>query len=745
MPLGQILLQRKALKQDEFELLSALVEKHIEKHEDNAEQSLAALSSIGPLREQLLSLGDSELERTLGHVSVAPESDVGIPRERDTSDLSGERFRVLRPHARGGLGQVSVAIDVELNREVALKEILPQHARQADSRSRFLLEAEITGGLEHPGIVPVYSLGQYANGRPFYVMRFIKGDSLEEAIKRFGTTDWTKHDAGERTLQLRKLLSRFIDVCQAIEYAHSRGVLHRDLKPGNIMLGKYGETLVVDWGLAKPLGHRESQRLDEEQTLKPRSGSGNAPTQMGSAIGTPAFMPPEQAAGRLDELGPGSDVYSLGATLYYLLTGQPPFSERELGTLLDKVSVGDFPCPRDVRRDIPRSLEAVCLRAMALRYAERYPSPHDLAEDLEHWLADEPVRACREPVAIRLRRWLRKHPSTVATLAASLIVGIVGLIGNASVLSHKNGQLENAYWQLLQANQAAREAKDVADDQRNKALLARSQTEEVTNYLVRALRSPDPDWDGRTITVAEVLDQAVVKLQARFDDQPLVKAKLLAAIGQTYLGLGLAQPAIDVLESALSLDQQHLPEHARDLLTVKASLGEGYGENSQWEEGLPLLKETVVQLKAVVGVNDPLTLKATGSLIRSMSETSNPNEFMALCEDQLARCRKTFGQSHPTTLDAVIHTAIAYRKLGQFREARDLIEQALRSVPEEEAVRDPTKLAFRKAVAEAYSQMGRFDEAIQLYSQSLQVSREFYGRDHPVTLRTISNLATAYA
>ena len=142
---------------------------------------------------------------------------------------------------------------------MALKQILDRHADDPTSRARFLLEAEITGGLEHPGIVPVYGLGTYGDGRPYYAMRFIRGDSLKEAIERFHADAAPRRDPGRRSLELRKLLRRFIDVCNAIDYAHSRGVLHRDIKPGNIMLGQYGETLVVDWGLAKADGRAPSR------------------------------------------------------------------------------------------------------------------------------------------------------------------------------------------------------------------------------------------------------------------------------------------------------------------------------------------------------------------------------------------------------------------------------------------------------------------------------------------------------
>src|SRR5262249_39107301 len=157
----------------------------------------------------------------------------------------------------------------------------------ADSRARLLREAEITGRLEHPGIVPVYGLGKDSHGRPYYAMRFIRGQTFKEAIERFHSAD--QRSEGERRIELRQLLTRFMAVCNSIAYAHSRGVVHRDLKPSNIMLGKYGETLVVDWGLCKALGHREPKEEAGEQTLVPSSGSGSSETLPGSAIGTPSY------------------------------------------------------------------------------------------------------------------------------------------------------------------------------------------------------------------------------------------------------------------------------------------------------------------------------------------------------------------------------------------------------------------------------------------------------------------------
>ena len=238
--------------------------------------------------------------------------------------------------------------------------------------------------------MPVYSLGTFDDGRPFYAMRFIRGDNLEAAIERFhhpvGSAERTGLDrnrvrtADPTGLALQKLLRRFLDVCNAIAYAHSRGVVHRDLKPGNIMLGQYGETLVVDWGLAKSVGRPEpvpesaSATLDD-RTLVPESGSDRRRTVQGDLMGTPAYMSPEQAAGRIDQLGPASDVYSLGATLYCLLTGGPPFEKQPPAELLPKVQRGEFPPPRELQAWIDPALEAICLKAMKTDPAQRYATP----------------------------------------------------------------------------------------------------------------------------------------------------------------------------------------------------------------------------------------------------------------------------------------------------------------------------------------------------------------------------------
>jgi WD40 repeat protein/serine/threonine protein kinase len=438
-PMAEILAEQGALSAPCVTLVEGLVLEYLRRHGNDPERSLAAIGVGRPTRECLAQIGHPELDASLAHVGSGSTEHDGDPDRTATYSVGtatsdGQRFRVLRPHAQGGLGAVFVALDTELHREVALKQILHDHADDPLSRQRFLLEAEVTGGLEHPGIVPVYGLGTYADGRPYYAMRFIRGDSLKEAIDRFHADGALKQDAGRRSLELRKLLRRFVDVCNAIEYAHSRGILHRDLKPGNIIVGKHGETLVVDWGLAKALGGTGAAESLGERPLVPSSASGSAETLPGSALGTPAYMSPEQAAGRLDLLGPHSDVYSLGATLYCLLTGKSPFHEGEIGTILRGVQKGDFPPPRTLDPAIDRALEAVCLKAMATETMDRYATPRALADDVERWAADEPVSAYPDRVSARLARWGRRNRPLVVGLSVSLVAAVAALsVGNVLV------------------------------------------------------------------------------------------------------------------------------------------------------------------------------------------------------------------------------------------------------------------------------------------------------------------------
>jgi serine/threonine-protein kinase len=476
--LGEVLVDQGALLPDVAADLDAIVERHLELHRGDSTRSLGSLRTVDAVRAALVQVADPEIQVSLTRLPSEPGGTIDPDRTivharsaaEDAAEPAGkhDRFRILRPHARGGLGEVFVAHDEELNREVALKEILIGEDRDPDNRRRFLMEAEITGRLEHPGIVPVYGLGSYADGRPYYAMRFIEGQDLRAAIKDFYDADKPARDASERRVAFRKLLGRFVDVCNAVAFAHSKGVLHRDLKPANVMLGKYGETLVVDWGLAKPIGRKDSTADSDTVVIEPQSGSGLAPTLMGSAVGTPAYMSPEQAAGRLNEVSPASDIYSLGATLYALLTDKSPI-EGNFVEILRKVQQGEIVPPRQANPSTPEPLDAICRKAMSVKPHDRYASALDLAKDVELWLSDEPVSAWQEPPRVRAGRWVRKHRTLVVTALATLFVAAVGLGAVAAIqarsgreLAAKNRELEDSNIHLALARDQAERRVELA-------------------------------------------------------------------------------------------------------------------------------------------------------------------------------------------------------------------------------------------------------------------------------------------
>jgi PAS domain S-box-containing protein len=291
-----------------------------------------------------------------------------------------ERYTLDMLHATGGMGRVWLARDTWLDRAVALKDLRPEVADNGTVRARFLREARITSQLEHPGIVPVYELAKRPTGNePFYTMRFVKGRTLTEAAEAFHNK---RREGQLDMLDFASLLGAFVTVCNTIAYAHSRGVIHRDLKGNNVLLGDFGEVIVLDWGLAKQLDYAENELTGLSDLALPL---GIDQTMQGEVMGTPAFMAPEQAAGQVDRLDRRTDIYGLGAVLYEILTGEPPFSGVDTMEVLGQVLRTAPLAPHHHWEEVPPALEAACLKALSKEPAQRFQAAAELSQEVMSW------------------------------------------------------------------------------------------------------------------------------------------------------------------------------------------------------------------------------------------------------------------------------------------------------------------------------------------------------------------------
>jgi WD40 repeat protein len=402
---------------------TAAVEVLLEQETRNQDSRSPSLSPDERLRRALAALEESRTGGvTTGLASGDPDVSLSQPAP---VPRTGPRYALIRQHGSGGGGRVWVAWDHDLEREVALKELLPEWAERPELCQRFLDEARITGQLDHPGIVPVHDLARPDGDQPpYYTMRLIKGRSLDEALEAYH-----QRQLSGQALPLERatLLQAFIQVCQAVAYAHDRGVIHRDLKPQNVVLGDYGEVIVLDWGLARLLGRPEGSTPLPAVTLDPADT--HDPSRPGAVLGTPSYMAPEQAAGRQGLVNPRTDVYGLGSMLYELLTGRPPFTGSDNEEVRRQVCTTPPAHPCAIQPSVPPALAAVCLRALAKQPGQRYASALELAEEVRRWLADEPVRAYPEPWGRRLVRWGRRHRAWVrAGTAAVLAVTVVSVL-----------------------------------------------------------------------------------------------------------------------------------------------------------------------------------------------------------------------------------------------------------------------------------------------------------------------------
>jgi serine/threonine protein kinase len=450
--LAEHLAQRGMLSAEQIETLRKRAVARV----DRARRSIAGGSEMPAAGKSMLLAtlerldGSGRVAKLLG-VTVAARGGV------DEARVMEGRYELIRKLGQGGLGRVWLARDVNLNRHVALKEISHGSGMTDAVIERFKHEAEITGRLDHPSIVPIYQLGEdRATKRAFYTMRFLGRSTLQDSINEYHER---REEGDEDPMLLRHLLTAFVNVCHAIGHAHSRKVIHRDLKPENVVIDSFGQVIVIDWGLAKIIDDTSVECLIDSGTV---GGSGR--TSEGQILGTPLYMAPEQAAGRLDELDFRTDIYGLGAILFAIVTGTAPHERTQkesvdsgLGArgMISVIASGVTPLASAANKDVDPALEAICGKAMARRRYARYQNAIDLAEDVQRWMAGESVTAYRETFWHRVNRWISQHRRLSQSLVAAAMVALVALTTLA--MSARQNRLNAAQARFSQMESDVRE------------------------------------------------------------------------------------------------------------------------------------------------------------------------------------------------------------------------------------------------------------------------------------------------
>jgi serine/threonine protein kinase len=663
-----------------------------ERHKRIKEIFLTALEKKGKDRESYLESAchpesrrevEALLEfdqRSLGFIDAPPIGPMTVP------ETIGN-FRILQKIGEGGMGTVFEAQQDKPRRTVALKILSPGLATPRALR-RFEFEGELLGRLQHPGIAQIFEAGCADTGygpQPYFAMELIRGEPLT---------------AYAGNLSIDKILKLMIRVCKAVHHAHQKGVVHRDLKPGNILVDETGQPKVLDFGVA------HATDLDQP--------AGTLLTQAGQVIGTLQYMSPEQAAGDQADLDTRSDVYSLGVILYELLAGKPPYnvSSKTLPGAVKAVLEEQPARLGSLNRACRGDVETMVMKALEKDRERRYASAAELAADLGRHLDRRPIEALPPSGIYRLRKFIARHKGLSAGLFFTFIALAAGIVATS---------LER---------DAAREAAETA--------------ETINEFLlIDLLASPDPRRLGREVRVVEVLDRASDRIDQAFSGKPRIEAAVRDTLAQSYEALGLLDEAERYAVKALEMRRETLGDTHAQTLESMGHLVEILASMGRLEEGIDLARKTLELQEKYLGRRHPATLTCMANLGSCLAMAQRTPEALDLLFEVLKVRTEELGPHHLDTLFAMNTLFVTLDMASRYDEADALAEKTLQACLDSLGAEHPLTHVVKYNYALLLERRGRLEDAEKLYSELLDSYRNTFGEQHYLTTFPMASLASS--
>jgi eukaryotic-like serine/threonine-protein kinase len=666
-----------------------------------------------------------------------------------TTDVLPERvdsvigpYKLLQKLGEGGFGVVYMAEQEKpVRRMIALKIIKPG-MDTSQVIARFESERQALALMDHPNIARVLDAGATESGHPYFVMELVKGVPITEFCDK-------------NRLPPQERLKLFIDVCHAIQHAHHKGIIHRDIKPNNVLVTLHDGVPVVkviDFGVAKAT----VQKLTEKTLF----------TALGQIVGTPAYMSPEQAEMSGLDIDTRTDVYSLGVLLYELLTGTTPIEGKRLwqagyAEMQRLIREQDAPKPstrlsslgntaaviatnrgldvKRLRQVLSGDLDWVVVKALEKDRNRRYPTPGNFAEDIERYLKNEAIVARPPSTAYRLRKLVRRNRVAVLT---ALAVAVALLAGTAA-----------ATWEALRAIRAEKEALVAAAAEKaakDNALAREAETKAVLAFVEnRVFATARPEGQegglGRDVSMRKAIEAALKYVNEGFAAQPLIEARLRLTLGKSFFFLGNAKTAAEQEEAALAIYRRLRGPDDPDTLHAMNALGSSYEMLGRLDESLKLRELTYAKRQASLGPDHPDTLASLNNLGLSYGNAGRFADAVKVREEFLSRSKAVEGKDHPDTLMAMNNLANAYFALSRYDEALKLRQEVLPLYRQKMGPDHPDTLRAMGNLASSFDMAGRTAEALKLREENLALRRARLGPDHQSTLISMAALGSSYA